>query len=192
MVLWADLVIQVWGIGLILSVENWIRDDWSKQDKFSRKPLVQYVFSVALKTVLWILHLLTFIFASLASSQLVCLQASGYYILQIQSAFKCTRIYYPIWKIIQASRTVLIQREWTELIHISKLDQLIISPKATLKSKLDTVGDFICSFLGCLRWEIYCSYSGGQNSPLCTLFPISLTCVINIFFLCSLNAVLLI
>ena len=128
-----------------------------------------------------------FIFASLASSHK---QASGYYILQIgsgikeqiQSAFKCTRIYYPIWKIIQASRTVLIQREWTELIHISKLDQLIISPKATLKSKLDTEGDFICSFLGCLHWEIYCSYSGGQNSPLCTLFPISLTCVINIFF----------
>lgn len=84
---------------------------------------------------------------------------------QIQSAFKCTRIFYPIWKIIQASGAILIQAQWTGLINISKLDQLIISPKATLKSKLDTEGDFICSFLGCLRSEIYCSYSRGQNNP---------------------------
>lgn len=139
------------------------------------------------------LHLPAMIFASLGSRQLVCLlhkQATGYYMLQIgfgikeqiQSAFKCTRIYYPIWKIIQASGAILIQRQWTGLINISKLDQLIISPKATLKSKLDTEGDFICSFLGCLLLEIYCSYSRGQNSPHCTPSPISLSCVINIIF----------
>lgn len=115
---------------------------------------------------------------------------------QIQSAFKCTRIYYPIWKIIQASGAIFIQRQWTGLINISKLDQLIISPKATLKSKLDTERDFICSFLGCLCLEIYCSYSRGQNSPYHTLqsssvlwltsfFPIYLTKIV-------LNAVLLI
>lgn len=154
------------------------------------------------------LHLPSMIFASLARRQLACLlykQATGYYMLQIgsdikeqiQSAFKCTRIYYPIWKIIQASGAILIQKQWTGLINISKLDQLIISPKATLKSKLDTEGDFICSFLGCLRLEIYCSYSRGQNSPHYTPSPISLSCVINIFFQYSqtkivLNAVLLI
>lgn len=53
------------------------------------------------------LRLPSMIFASLARSQLACLlnkQATGYYMLQIgsgikekiQSAFKCTRIYYPI------------------------------------------------------------------------------------------------
>ncbi len=139
------------------------------------------------------LHLPSMIFASLARRQLACLfykHATGYYMSQIgsgikeqiQSAFKCTRIYYPIWKIIQASGAILIQRQWTGLINISKLDQLIISPKATLKSKLDTEGDFICSVLGCLRLEIYCSYSRGQNSPHYTPSPISLSCVINIFF----------
>lgn len=117
-------------------------------------------------------------------------RAIGYYMLQtscgikeqIQSVFKCTRIYYPIWKIMQASGATLIQRQWTGLINISKLDQLIISPKVTLKSKLDTEGGFICSFLGYLCLEIYCSYSGGQNSPHHTPSPISLSCAINIFF----------
>lgn len=112
----------------------------------------------------WLVDLYIYLLWSLhpARRQLACLlykQATGYYMLQIgsdikeqiQSAFKCTRIYYPIWKIIQASGAILIQRQWTGLINISKLDQLIISPKATLKSKLDTEGDFICSFLGCLR-----------------------------------------
>lgn len=56
-------------------------------------------------------------------------------------------------------------RQWTGLINICKLDQLIISPKATLKSKLDTEGAFICSFLGWLRLEIYSSYSRGLSSP---------------------------
>lgn len=102
---------------------------------------------------------------------------------QIQSAFKCTRIYYPGWEIIQASGAILIARQWTGLINISKLDQLIISPKATLKSKLDTEGDFICGVLFCLGLEIYCSYSRGHNgSPNCTASPLILSRAINIFF----------
>lgn len=103
-------------------------------------------------------HLPSVILASLSWRQLVCLlykQATGYYTLQIgsgikeqiQSAFKCTRIYHPIWKIIQASGAILIQRQWTRLINISKLDQLIISPKASLKSKLDTEGGFYLQLL---------------------------------------------
>lgn len=103
---------------------------------------------------------------------------------QIQSAFKCTRIYYPGWEIIQeASGATLIPRQWTGLINISKLDQLIISPKATLKSKLDTEGDFICGILFCLGLEIYCSYSRGHNgSPNRTASSLILSCAINIFF----------
>ncbi|KAG7242162.1 hypothetical protein INR49_024208 [Caranx melampygus] len=50
------------------------------------------------------------------------------------------------------------------------------------EKQLDTEGGFICSFLGYLCLEIYCSYSGGQNSPHHTPSPISLSCVINIFF----------
>ena len=85
---------------------------------------------------------------------------------------------------MQASGAIWIQRQWTELINICKLDQLIISPKATLKSKLDTEGAFICSFLGWMCLEIYFSYSRGQNSPHTTIpSPISLGCVINIFHL---------
>lgn len=44
---------------------------------------------------------------------------------------------------IRASGAILVRRQWTGLKNISELDQLIISPKATLKSKLDTEGDFI-------------------------------------------------
>lgn len=36
------------------------------------------------------------------------------------------------------SGAVLIEKQWTGMINISKLDQLIILPSATLKSKLDT------------------------------------------------------
>lgn len=36
------------------------------------------------------------------------------------------------------SGAVLIEKRWTGMINISKLDQLIILPSATLKSKLDT------------------------------------------------------
>lgn len=156
----------------------------------------QEAFTVQLKCSVCLschfLYLLSVIFAFVAWGQparLLCKQATDYYMLQIgsgikeqiQSAFRCTRIYYPIWKIIQASGAVLIQRQRAGLINIFKLDQLIISPKATLKSKLDTEGDFICSFLDCLRFEIYCSYSRGQNSPHCTPSPISRSFVINIF-----------
>lgn len=35
------------------------------------------------------------------------------------------------------SGAVLIEKQWTGMINISKLDQLIILPSATLKSKLD-------------------------------------------------------
>lgn len=169
---------------------------WTKKLYSPSSNSTVYAFFAALPSsfMIWrCLHLPSMIFAYLARRQLACLlykQAAGYYMLQIvsgikeqiQLAFKCTRIYYPIWKIAQASGAILIQRQWTGLINISKLDQLIISPKATLKSKLDTEGDFICSFLGCLRLEIYCSYLRGQNSPHYTPSPISLSCVINIFF----------
>ena len=56
--------------------------------------------------------------------------------------------------LIQASGAILMWRQSAGLINISKLDQLIISPKVTLKSKLDTEGDFICGFLGYLCLEI--------------------------------------
>lgn len=80
-----------------------------------------------------------------------------------------------------ASGAIFIQRQWTGLINISKLDQLIISPKATLKSKLVTEGDFICSFLGCLHFEIYCNYSRVQNNPHHSPSPLLLSRMINIF-----------
>lgn len=195
-VLWAGLTRQVWGSGLILSVG---KQHWGKSNKNKTHPpssnFTVYAFLAALHSIFMIcrfLHLLSMIFASPARRQLPCLlykHAIGYVLQtssdikeQIISAFKCTRINYQIWKIIPASGAILLQRQWIGLINVSKLDHLIISPKRTLKSKLDIEGDFICSFLGYLCLEIYWSYSGGQSSPHYTPSPVSLSCVINIFF----------
>lgn len=72
-----------------------------------------------------------------------------------------------------------MQRQWTRLINICKLDQLIISPKATLKSKLDTEGAFFL-FLQLLAFaDLLQLFKSPEQPTLCS--PISLSCVINIF-----------
>lgn len=90
-----------------------------------------------------VLHSSDQIFNILHLSSIICVGAQAY-LLKKQATPKPNSISIQMYKNILPNY-MFIQRQWTGLINISKLDLLIISPKVTLKSKLVTEGDFIYS-----------------------------------------------